>query len=43
MDLPASFATPVLYRPNTSARPRVDHAEMFRYLGYGGQEIDLDL
>lgn len=43
MDLPASFATPVLYRPNTSARPRVDRAEMLRYLGYGGQEIDLDL
>ena len=43
MDLPASFATPALYRPNISARPRVDRAEMLRYLGYGGQEIDLDL
>lgn len=43
MDLPASFATPVLYRPNISARPRVDRAEMLRYLGYGGQAIDAQL
>lgn len=43
MDLPASLATPKLYRPNISARPRVDRAEMLRYLGYGGQTIELDL
>lgn len=43
MDLPASLATPKLYRPSISARPRVDRAEMLRYLGYGGQKIELDL
>ncbi|HIZ99968.1 MAG TPA: hypothetical protein H9801_00350 [Candidatus Collinsella stercoripullorum] len=35
--------SPVLYRPEAGARPRIDRAEMLRYLGYAGQTIEPDL
>lgn len=41
--MPAALASPVLYNVNPSARPRVDRAEMLRYLGYRGQDISPDL
>ena len=42
-ELPAPLARPVLYRPNAVEHPRLDRAEMLRYLGYAGQDLDPDL
>ena len=41
--IPAALATPALYVPDPMARPRVDRAEMLRYLGYQGQELSDEL
>lgn len=41
--VPPELASPVPYRVDPVARPRVDRNEMLRYLGYGGQEISDDL
>ena len=42
-NVPAELAAPTLYRPEASACPHIDRAEMLRYLGYGGQSIDAEL
>lgn len=41
--VPSALASPHVYRVDPTARPRVDRAEMLRYLGYGGQDISDDL
>lgn len=41
--VPAALAAPVLYRPDADERPRIDRAEMLRYLGYGGQDMEPEL
>lgn len=41
--VPAALASPVLYRPSAEDTPRVDRAEMLRYLGYGGQDMEPEL
>ena len=42
-EVPADLASPALYRIDTAHHPRVDRAEMLRYLGYGGQQIEPEL
>ena len=42
-EVPPALASPVLWRVDPAARPRVDRAEMLRYLGWNGQEIEPDL
>lgn len=42
-DIPASLASPIIYRPQTGDRPAIDRAEMLRYLGHAGQAVDDDL
>lgn len=42
-EVPADLASPALYRIDAAHRPRVDRAEMLRYLGYGGQQIEPEL
>ena len=39
VEVPADLASPALYRIDDAHHPRVDRAEMLRYLGYGGQQI----
>ena len=34
---------PGLYRPDADTRPRIDRAEVMRYLGYSGQELEPEL
>ena len=41
--VPAALAAPTLYRPGVEEHPRLNRDEMLRYLGYNGQEIELDL
>ena len=43
LDVPPALASPTLYRVDPARRPRVDRAEMLRYLGWSGQEIEPDL
>ena len=43
VEVPADLASPALYRIDTAHHPRVDRAEMLRYLGYGGQQIEPEL
>lgn len=43
VEVPADLASPALYRIDAAHRPRVDRAEMLRYLGYGGQQIEPEL
>ena len=38
--IPASLASPALYAPGPGAHPLVDRAEVLRYLGYNGQQLD---
>lgn len=40
---PEALAAPALYRPRAGAGPSLDRAEMLRYLGYAGQEMDTEL
>lgn len=40
LTLPAHLAAPFLYRPEADRHPRIDRAEVLRYLGYAGQDID---
>lgn len=40
MEVPAALSQPSLYRPTAGGQPRLDRAEMLRYLGYAGQQID---
>ncbi len=42
-EVPPALASPVLWRVDPADRPRVDRAEMLRYLGWNGQEIEPDL
>lgn len=41
--VPEALAAPALYRPAAGAGPALDRAEMLRYLGYAGQEMDDEL
>ena len=41
--VPPALASPSIYRADPARRPRVDRAEMLRYLGYGGQAIEPEL
>ncbi len=41
--VPAPLAAPVLYRPEPAERPRINRAEMLRYLGYTGQDVNEEL
>lgn len=41
--VPASLATPQRYTVDPKNPPRIDRAEMLRYLGYAGQELDPEL
>ena len=43
VEVPADLASPALYRIDAAHHPRVDRAEMLRYLGYGGQQIEPEL
>ena len=43
VEVPADLASPALYRIDAVHHPRVDRAEMLRYLGYGGQQIEPEL
>jgi len=43
VEVPADLASPALYRVDAAYHPRVDRAEMLRYLGYGGQQIEPEL
>lgn len=43
IEVPADLASPALYRIDAAHHPRVDRAEMLRYLGYGGQQIEPEL
>ncbi len=43
VEVPADLASPALYRVDAAHHPRVDRAEMLRYLGYGGQQIEPEL
>ena len=43
VEVPADLASPALYRIDDAHHPRVDRAEMLRYLGYGGQQIEPEL
>ena len=43
VEVPADLASPALYRVDAAHHPRVDRAEMLRYLGYGGQQIESEL
>lgn len=43
VEVPADLASPVLYRIDAAHHPRVDRAEMLRYLGYSGQQIEPEL
>ena len=42
-EVPADLASPALYRVDAAHHPRADRAEMLRYLGYGGQQIEPEL
>lgn len=43
VEVPADLASPALYRIDDAHHPRVDRAEMLRYLGYSGQQIEPEL
>lgn len=43
VEVPADLASLALYRIDAAHHPRVDRAEMLRYLGYGGQQIEPEL
>lgn len=43
VEVPADLASPALYRIDAAHHPRVGRAEMLRYLGYGGQQIEPEL
>ena len=43
VEVPADLASPALYRIDAAHHPRIDRAEMLRYLGYGGQQIEPEL
>ncbi len=43
MIVPEGLAAPVLYRPHGGELPRLDRAEMLRYLGFSGQEMESEL
>lgn len=38
--VPDALSAPALYQPGPSEHPRLDRAEMLRYLGYAGQQMD---
>ena len=38
--VPAALASPATYRPGADEHPHLDRAEMLRYLGYGGQDVE---
>ena len=43
LDVPPALASPALFRVDPAHRPRVDRAEMLRYLGWNGQDIEPEL
>lgn len=42
-DVPAGLARPALYQPTADEHPWLNRAEMLRYLGYSGQDIEPEL
>ena len=41
--VPPELARPVIYHPGPDEHPKIDRAEVLRYLGYTGQEIEPEL